>query len=188
MNPLKTVLLVSSLLSSFSLFAEETAACQNYEVFVMRHLPKEVSHELPPNKDPELSILGKKMAIQLAELSFMNQIDAAFSTDYLRTRQSINPSAQKYDFDVYSYDPRNNQLLVERVYKEFCGKSIMIIGHSNTVPSLVTSFGGSFEVSFAGENLNHDTEIFLAENDYGTIFHVKKEQGKVQQKLIKMIQ
>lgn len=160
MKPIKTILLASGLLTSFSLLAKETAECQNYEVFVMRHLPKEISTELPVNKDPELSILGKEMAIQLSELSFMSKIDAAFSTDYLRTKQSINPSAQKYDFDVYIYDPRNNPLLVERVYKEFCGKSIMIIGHSNTVPSIVTSFGGHFEVTFAGQDLNQDTQVF----------------------------
>lgn len=188
MKPVQIILLASGLLSSFSLLAKAEPACQNYDVFVMRHLPKEEHKELPVNKDPDLNSVGKKMAIDLAQQSFMSQIDVSFTTDYRRTKQSIAPSSKQYDFDVYLYDPRNNQLLLERVTKEFCGKNVIIIGHSNTVPAIVTAFGGRFDVTFAGQKLNDDTQVLLSEDDYGAIFHVKKVQGDVSQRLITLAQ
>lgn len=174
-----TTLLISA---SFALQAVEQVSCQDYDVYVMRHLPKAVSE----NKDPDLSEEGHRMAVALSEQDFMALVDVGYTTDYKRTRQTLTPSAKQHQFEVRTYDPRDNQALVDEINKQYCGKTVMIVGHSNTVPSIVQAFDGQFEVSFAGQALPQSTQIHLDEADYGAIFHVKKEQGKVKQRMFRL--
>ena len=168
--------------TSSSLQAVEQPSCQDYDVYVMRHLPKAVSE----NKDPDLSDEGHRMAVVFSGLDFMKQVDVGYTTDYKRTRQTLNPSVKQHQFEVRTYDPRHNQALVDEINKQFCGKTVIIVGHSNTVPAIVQAFDGQFEVSFAGQALPQNTQIHLDESDYGAIFHVKKEQGKVQQRVFRL--
>jgi|GEM_PF-595557 len=180
--------LASSLLFGTSLYASEStteiegAQCDNYNVFVMRHLPKaEVT-----GKDPELSELGHKMALALADTDFMAHADVGFSTDYRRTKQTIKPSAARYDFDIHLYDPRDNQALVEVINTQYCGKTVVIVGHSNTAPAIVTALGGTFEVSFSGQSLPANTHVQLDESDYGAVFYIKKEKGVIEQDMLRL--
>lgn len=174
-----TILLISA---SFALQAVEQPSCQNYDVYVMRHLPKAISED----KDQDLSEEGHSMAVALSDLDFMKQVDVGYTTDYKRTRQTLTPSAKQHQFEVRTYDPRDTQALVDEINKQYCGKTVMIVGHSNTVPSIVQAFDGQFEVSFAGPALPQSTQIHLDEADYGAIFHVKKEQGKVKQRMFRL--
>ncbi|ACV26587.1 phosphoglycerate mutase family protein [Kangiella koreensis] len=180
--------LASSLLFSASLYASEPATeteggqCDHYNVFVMRHLQKaEVAH-----KDPDLSELGHKMALALADTDFMAHVDVGFSTDYKRTKQTIKPSAARYDFDIHLYDPRDNQALLELINTQYCGKTVAIVGHSNTTPAIVTAFGGTFEVSFAGQSLPANTQVQLDESDYGAVFYIKKGKGVIEQDMLRL--
>lgn len=181
-------IIVSSIFISSSLYASEAATetegaqCDNYNVFVMRHLPKaEVTH-----KDPELNELGQQMALALADTDFMALVDVAFSTDYQRTKQTIAPSAARYDFDIHLYDPGDNQALLELINTQYCGKTIAIVGHSNTTPAIVTALGGTFEVSFSGQSLPANTHVQLDESDYGAVFYIKNEKGLIEQDMLRL--
>lgn len=176
-------LLVTCLSTSHAVSAEPSAECQNYNLYVMRHLPKVDSD----NKDPELSEAGHKLALQLSELDFMAQIDVAFSTDYQRTKQTIEPSAKRFDFAVNTYEPRDFNSLIKTIHEQYCGKTIAIIGHSNTVPSIVTAAGGQFSVSFAGHKLHSSTQVQLDESDYGGIFYLSLNKGVVEQSYFSLI-
>ena len=170
---------------SFSQLAVMAEECQNYDVFVMRHFPKAESSD---NKvhDPELSEIGREMANKLSQLEFMNKTDVAFSTSYQRTIQTITPSAERHDFQVLEYDPRDNDQLLQTINQQHCNQQIVIIGHSNTVPTIVNALGGTFEVSFSGQPIKGSTLIQLDENAYGTVFRVLKEQGTVKQSLFRI--
>lgn len=186
MKSFAITIIASSLLASSSLYVSEAASepgqCDNYDVYVMRHLPK----EKVANTDPQLNELGQKMALALSESDFMAHVDVGFSTDYQRTKQTIKPSATRYDFDIHLYNPRDNQALVEVINTQHCGKTIVIVGHSNTTPAIVSALGGTFEVSFAGKPLPANTQVQLDESDYGAVFHVKKEQGVVVQGMFRL--
>lgn len=181
-------ILASSLFASSSLYANEASNksnhCDNYDVYVMRHLPKaEVTH-----KDPDLNEHGQQMALALASTDFMAQVDVGFSTDYQRTKQTIAPSASRYDFDVHLYGPRDNEALVKVINTHYCGKTIAIVGHSNTTPAIVVALGGSFDVSFSGQSLPANTQVQLDESDYGAVFHIKKKQGVIEQGMFRLEQ
>lgn len=182
MNIVAMTVVASALVSNSALMAGETSQCDSYDVYVMRHLPKvEVA-----DKDPELSGAGHKMALALVDTEFMPKVDIGFSTDYQRTRQTLQPSSNRHQFDVQIYDPRNNSSLIETINSQYCGKTIIIVGHSNTTPAIVQALGGQFEVSFSGQPLPDNTQVELDESDYGAIFHIKKEQGVIEQSMFRL--
>lgn len=187
MPNLKVTFLAIGLALSFSLPATEIASCANYDVYVMRHLPKvEGAEQRASNKDPELNVLGQKMAHALADSDFMAHVDVGFSTDYQRTKQTLKPSAIRHDFDIHLYDPGDNQALVDVINTQHCGKTVVIVGHSNTTPAIVMALGGTFEVSFGGQSLPENTQVQLDESDYGRVFQIKKVQSVIEQKMFRL--
>jgi hypothetical protein len=63
---------------------------------------------------------------------------------------------------VKEYDPRDTPGLVARVKAET--GTVLIVGHSNTVPEIVAQLGGTRPAD-------------LAETDFGDIFRVRRNGG-----------
>jgi phosphohistidine phosphatase SixA len=61
---------------------------------------------------------------------------------------------------VKEYDPRDTPGLLARVKAE--AGTVLIVGHSNTVPEIVAGLGGARPAD-------------LAETDYGGIFRVRRD-------------
>jgi broad specificity phosphatase PhoE len=64
-----------------------------------------------------------------------------FSTPYKRTTQTAQAVAQRSGLQVQAYDPAVPTVLVEKV-KSLNG-TVLVVGHSNTLPELVRLFGGA---------------------------------------------
>ncbi|RZM11167.1 MAG: hypothetical protein EOO88_47270 [Pedobacter sp.] len=70
-------------------------------VLLMRHAEKATSG----GADPELSDKGKEFADRL-NLHFSElRIDAVYSTNYKRTRQTVEPLAKRSALEIKTYDP-----------------------------------------------------------------------------------
>ncbi|MEZ4792097.1 MAG: phosphoglycerate mutase family protein [Gelidibacter sp.] len=67
--------------------------------------------------------------------------DAVYSTDYHRTKETAQPTADKNNIPVLIYQPQNNTV-IEEILKNTKGKTVLIVGHSNTVPSFVNAVIG----------------------------------------------
>lgn len=91
------------------------------------------------SQDPPLSEKGKERAEALAEMLGNTSIDAVFSSDYLRTRSTAMPLAEQKGLEVQLYDPRRQDVLIEKLQKEYKGKTVVVIGHSNTIPFAVNA-------------------------------------------------
>lgn len=100
-------------------------------IFLVRHAEK-----VDSSRDPELSLRGKARAIRLMELLSETGIDHIYATDYIRTRNTAKPLAEKLDLFIASYRPFEAQLL-ETLTQKMDGKQILVVGHSNTIPDLV---------------------------------------------------
>jgi len=80
-----------------------------------------------------------------------------------------DPLAKALKISITSYDPRNPDELVKAV--DALKGSVLIVGHSNTVPDIVTRFGG--------------TAVPLTDQDYGTVFVVTPGKTTVKQIVVK---
>lgn len=98
---------------------------------IVRHGEKENSGE-----NPHLSEAGKNRAINLAELLKNAKIDHAYSTDFFRTRETLEylVSDKKLEVKIYNPSKISDFVKTELVFNQ--SKSI-ISGHSNTNPLLL---------------------------------------------------
>ena len=73
--------------------------------YLIRHAEKDRSD--PENKDPELTAQGQRRASFWADHFKAVDLDAVYSSDYARTRQTAMPTAGLNGLEIEIYDPGN---------------------------------------------------------------------------------
>ena len=114
-------------------------------IFVVRHAEKAVTE----GNDPSLSDAGRARAGALARVVEDTQINAIYCTQFRRTRETAEPVIERTrEAAVNTIDVNmdDTQAYVERlaadVFAKHRGQSVLIVSHSNTVPSIVERFSG----------------------------------------------
>ncbi|MEO6433101.1 MAG: histidine phosphatase family protein [Sphingomicrobium sp.] len=125
-------------------------------VYVTRHMHKAAGD------DPMLSDEGMAEAQRLAAALRNKGVAVIFVTATRRSRQSGEPLAAVTGAPIEVYDPKNTAALVTRIAA--IPGSVLVVGHSNTVPELVVAFGGPA----IGP---------MAETDYGRLFAIRRVDG-----------
>ena len=134
-------------------------------IYLVRHAEKVTTN--PQDKDPGLTPEGFKRAEDLKQFLKNEEIDAFFTTPYKRNQLTLLPVAQGRKVQVY--DAHDFENLKERIMQHYKGKTVLVVGHSNTLLPLIEAFGGKKPM----------TEI--TENQYDNIFKIKvSPQGNVQ--------
>ncbi|MGB1216921.1 MAG: SixA phosphatase family protein [Saprospiraceae bacterium] len=113
---------------------------ESLNIFLVRHAEKE------KGKDPKLSPEGKIRAIKLGEKLQEIALDAIYTTDYNRTKEtaSFANAKQKKTLDLQLYNPRDLEAFAQEIRKKHSvGQTILIVGHSNTTPHLANILTGT---------------------------------------------
>ena len=111
------------------------ATCQETNettIILVRHAEKDTVG----GNDPSLSALGKERADRLQVALKEYKPDFFYSSNFKRTKETAKPWATQLDKPVKTYDP-NNQYQFAELLKLQTGKTIVVVGHSNTVPALL---------------------------------------------------
>jgi broad specificity phosphatase PhoE len=110
-------------------------------VVLARHAEKDLSSI----QDPPLSAEGEQRAQRLAQMfgrgKGVGRIDAIYVSELRRTQQTAAPLAERLGKHAVVVPAADTKGLVSRVMHEHEGGSVLIIGHSNTVPELIHEFG-----------------------------------------------
>ncbi|NER11085.1 Phosphohistidine phosphatase SixA [Muriicola jejuensis] len=106
--------------------------------YFIRHAEKDRSN--PDNPDPELNQRGLGRAMHWAEILKDANINAIYTTDYLRTTMTAAPTEVKYDLIRQYYDP--SMLDIAQFKADTRGKNVLVVGHSNTTPEFVNKMIG----------------------------------------------
>lgn len=94
-------------------------------------------------KDPSLSKAGRMRAQQLARLLSGSPLVAAYATDYRRTRQTAAPAAEAHGITVTTYDAQSPAAaLASRLRAAHSSGTVLVVGHSNTVPDIAAALSG----------------------------------------------
>jgi broad specificity phosphatase PhoE len=129
------------------------------EVFyVMRHLQKAAG------TDPGLTEQGQACAARLADEMAGSGVRAIYASTTRRARETAAPLAARLGVEPAEYDPRDTAALLARVRSE--AGSVLVVGHSNTVPDIVAGLGGARPAD-------------LAEDRYGEVWWVARSGGAV---------
>lgn len=121
-------------------------------VIFIRHAEKAST----PVEDPGLTPAGERrvaeLTRQLVDADVVAGIDAIYSTAFRRTRQTAQPLAEALDIPITSYDPDDNEAVLEEILTNHKGEIILVVGHSNTIPGLIADLGASKNVPPIAEN------------------------------------
>ncbi len=104
-------------------------------VFIVRHAEKESE-----SGDPPLSSKGIARVRVLQWMLRDVDLDVVYATDYKRTRKTVESVASQHRLDIRIYAPGTSQL-ADSIRNEGKGQTILIAGHSNTVPILLKQLG-----------------------------------------------
>lgn len=114
-------------------------------IYLVRHAEKE------PGRDPKLTPDGLIRAEALADYVSGAKLGAVFSTQFRRTRDTASPVAQRTGLPILYYDPSDLSGFADTL--RAASGNVLVVGHSNTTPDLVTALGGD-----AGEPIVEATE------------------------------
>lgn len=100
--------------------------------------------------DPGLSDAGRRrvaeLTRQLMDADVVAGIDAIYSTTLKRSRQTVQPLADRLNLSVNSYDKADTEVVLKTILDNHKGKIILVVGHSDTLPSLIANLGASKKV------------------------------------------
>lgn len=124
-------------ISALVLAGCSTAASEPREqaFHVMRHLHKAAG------TDPGLTEEGRRCAARLADEMAASGIRSIYASTTRRARETAAPLAARLGLTPVEYDPRDTPGLAARVAAE--PGSVLVVGHSNTVPEIVERLGGA---------------------------------------------
>jgi phosphohistidine phosphatase SixA len=113
-------------------------------VVVVRHAEKSTDDP----KDPSLSPSGQQRARDLSAVLKDARVTDVYVTQYKRTRQTAEPLAQASGSSIVErpINATNSatyaQDLAHEILTRSAGKSVLVVGHSNTVPDIVKALSG----------------------------------------------
>jgi broad specificity phosphatase PhoE len=106
---------------------------------VVRHAEKSTDDV----RDPSLSETGKARAQALARLLADTPLAAAYASGYRRTQQTAQPTADAHGIAVTVYDAQlPATTLAAQLRAAHARGTVLIVGHSNTVPDIVAALSG----------------------------------------------
>ncbi len=110
-------------------------------VVIVRHADKAAQ----PAADPPLTEAGTARAQALAEMLRNANVAAVFHTPTVRTRETALPTARQFGLtpEVLPLGPAavHAEVVAEAVRKH-AGKTVLVVGHSNTVMKYIAALGG----------------------------------------------
>ena len=146
--------------SSSSNYPVEDFQCYPESVYLFRHAEKQI---IKGEKNPELTRDGFARSDQLAEALKHVQNGVIYSSEFKRTQQTVNPLASVWNTNVKIHTAHDPEGQIERALSH-CGKTVIISGHSNTLPNLIGLFGIV-------------DEITISDDQYGDLFQIQWKDG-----------
>jgi phosphohistidine phosphatase SixA len=130
-------------------------------IYVVRHAEKGTNSAT----DPDLSAIGQARAIALKDTLSGKDIAAVYATNYKRTQQTGQPTASARNLTISAYDPDNLAALAEKVLKDNLHKTVLIVGHSNTILETIEAFKATRPVLVVNDSeYNYLFKIIIKEN------------------------
>lgn len=123
------------------------AAVAQPTIVLVRHAELEGQQmQLPPSTP--LSEAGRQRAERLAQLLSQAGVSRIYVTDVLRTQQTAQPLADRSAAPVTLIAKPDTAALVQALQQTPDG-TIVVIGHSDTLPAVMAALGGPADLKFA---------------------------------------
>jgi broad specificity phosphatase PhoE len=160
---MKKLILVSLLaLLTFPSCAEKPEKKEPISTYyLIRHAEKDRSDQT--NRNPNLTEAGLKRAKNWATHFKTVSFDMVYSTDYNRTKQTAMPTAIVNNVELQFYNP--SDIKIEEFMEKTKGKTVLIVGHSNTTPTFTNGLLGEEKYKDIDDNNNANLYVVTVTKD-----------------------
>lgn len=129
-------------------------------IILLRHAEKDTTVK----KDPPLTEVGKQRAERLKQALAAWKPDVLYSTATTRTMHTLMPLATQYNKQIQTYSA-NDQPGFAQLLKQQAGKTVVVAGHSNTIPQLANLLVGM------------DVYTDIPDNEFGRVWIITMTDG-----------
>lgn len=157
-RPLLGLLLLAGLSSAAAAQQSPTV------VIIVRHAEKATE----PANDPPLTPVGFDRAAALVSALRDARVDVVMHTPTTRTRETALPVATKFGLtpEVLPLGPATTHAAaVADAVRKHPGKTILVVGHSNTVMPSIAALGGPKRPNLCDHNYDGLYTLIIAGND-----------------------
>jgi broad specificity phosphatase PhoE len=117
-------LLVLAIQSSISAQENEDI----FTIYLVRHSEKDLTSSRP--SDPPLTACGKERSVNLSNFLKDVPLDAVYSSNYSRTKNTALPTAKSKGLEITIYNPEELETFSKQLLKS--KQDALVVGHSNT--------------------------------------------------------
>lgn len=109
---------------------------RNTTIFAVRHA------DVLAGPDPHLSAAGQNRATELIRVIGGNGITAIYASQFVRTQETAQPLATQLGLTVKVVNAADSASILGDVRAHHPGQSVLIVGHSDTIPGIIVQCGG----------------------------------------------
>jgi broad specificity phosphatase PhoE len=169
---MRTLRILSALLA-LALALPATVHAQSGTVVLVRHAEK-----VDESADPPLSEAGVRRAEALAAALTHADVRGIYITQYQRTRATALPLAAMAHVEPVVVDaisgnaPAHAERVAARIRTDALGGTVLVVGHSNTVPAIIAALGGP-DVASIGDDDYHDFFVLQLDGKTARLIHAR---------------
>lgn len=134
-------------------------------IYLIRHAEK-----LDDTKNTDLSPKGYERAENWKKYFEKTPIDAFYSSGFQRARRTCQPMAFSRDIDISIY--KNHLMDLKEILDKNKGKSVLIVGHSNRIPTFINKL------------LGEEKYPEILEPEFGNLYIIKETDNQISTELI----
>jgi len=140
--------------ASFVLFIAQTIPGSAQQAIILLRHAEQTPVGAMMDGDPPLNEAGVQRAETFRNLLKDAGINAIFVSQYARSRQTAEPLAQALNLDPQIMPKDDLAALTERLRSQHASDTVLVIGHSDTVPALLKAWGHKQPVEIARTEFN----------------------------------
>jgi broad specificity phosphatase PhoE len=124
-------------------------SCASTNYYVVRH-----AERVDNSRNSALSPAGLLRAEDLKDELASKKIDLIYASTYLRTQQTAQPTATAKGLPLIIYQPDTTAGLIAHL-KKLKRKSVLVVGHSDTVPDIVSGLSNQAVAPIAANEFDN---------------------------------
>ena len=147
----------TSILLGFQSDLDTQESCKTFTIYLVRHAEKDLKSN--NGGDPPLTKCGEERAEKLSVLLGDVHLDAVYSTDYARTRNTALPTAKSKELDILEYDASNLEAFAKLLVDK--KEDALVVGHSNTTAVLAGLLVGEEQAGIDLDTYNRVYQVVM---------------------------
>ncbi|MBK8346619.1 MAG: histidine phosphatase family protein [Saprospiraceae bacterium] len=139
--------------------------------YLVRHAEKDTSIK----EDPPLTADGLARSTKIADILRGTRVDAIYSTLTLRAMFTVDSLADIKAMAILPYDNKDLKALLDNVKNSEQYNRLLIVGHSNTIPSITNTLAGRdiFTKTFEDDEYDNFVVVVLKKSGQSDVYTLK---------------